>query len=112
MVGRTPITGMWKTQKTFDPSELTQSETRLLSPLMTDEMVITVVTPITMPRMVNPERSLLARRVSRAILMDSRVCPCATCRASPNFCLFVPQSFDGVQRRGLPGWINPKQQPD
>jgi hypothetical protein len=27
--------------------------------------------------MVNPERSLFFLRVSRAILMDSRFCPCA-----------------------------------
>ena len=59
------------------PSELTKSETRLLSPLMTDEMVITVVTPMTMPRMVKPERSLFVLSVSSAILTDSRVCPCA-----------------------------------
>src|ERR1017187_2232068 len=77
VVGRTPITGMWKTQKTFEPRELTQSETRLFSPLMTDEIVITVVTPITIPRIVNPDRSLLALNVSSAILTDSRVCPCA-----------------------------------
>jgi hypothetical protein len=44
-------------------------ETRLLRPLMTDEMVITVVTPMTMPRTVSPERSLLVRSVSSAILM-------------------------------------------
>ena len=50
------------------PSELAKSLTRLLSPLMIDEIVITVVTPITMPSIVNPERSLLALSVSRAIL--------------------------------------------
>ena len=44
---------------------------------MTEEMVMTVVTPMTMPRMVRPERSLLVRSVSSAILTDSRVCPCA-----------------------------------
>ena len=77
VVGLTPITGMWKTQKTLEPRELTKSETRLLSPLMTEEMVITVVTPMTMPRMVSPERSLFARSVSSAILMDSLVCPWA-----------------------------------
>jgi hypothetical protein len=73
MVGRTPMTGMWKTQKTLEPSELTQSETRLLRPLMTDEMVMTVVTPMTMPRTVSPERSLFVLSVSKAILMDSLV---------------------------------------
>ena len=77
VVGRTPMTGIWKTQKTLEPSELTKSFTRLLTPLMTDEMVITVVTPITMPRTVSPERSLFVLRVSRAILTDSAVCPFA-----------------------------------
>ena len=48
--------------------EVIQSETRLLSPLMTEEMVITVVTPMTMPRMVSPERSLFAlQRVERQL---------------------------------------------
>ena len=66
VVGRTPMTGMWKTQNTLEPSELTQSATRLLSPLMTDEMVITVVTPMTMPRMVEPGAQLVgAQRVQR-----------------------------------------------
>ena len=71
------MTGIWNTQNTFEPSELTQSLTRLFKPLMTEEMVMTVVTPMTMPRMVNPERSLLVRSVMSAILTDSRVCPCA-----------------------------------
>jgi hypothetical protein len=39
---------------------------------MTDEMAMTVVTPMTMPRMVSPERSLFVLNVSRAILTDSR----------------------------------------
>ena len=77
VVGRTPITGIWNTQKTFEPSELTQSLTRLFNPLMTDEIVMTVVTPITMPSTVSPERSLFVRSVSSAILTDSSVCPCA-----------------------------------
>ena len=39
---------------------------------MNDERAMTVVTPMTMPRMVRPERSLLERRVSIAMRMDSR----------------------------------------
>ena len=38
---------------------------------MTEEIRITVVTPIMMPRMVRPERSLFSRRVSPAILTAS-----------------------------------------
>src|SRR5579871_5937969 len=60
---------------TLVPKEVIQSETRLLSPLMTEEMVITVVTPMTMPRMVRPERSLFTLSVSSASLTDSRVWP-------------------------------------
>ena len=40
--------------------------------LIKDDSVMTVVTPITMPRMVSPERILLARSVSIAIRTDSR----------------------------------------
>jgi hypothetical protein len=40
---------------------------------MTDEMRMTVVTPIMMPSMVRPERSLLVRSVSMAILIASLV---------------------------------------
>ncbi len=40
---------------------------------MTEEMEITVATPITMPRTVNPERILFVRSVSSAIFTDSRV---------------------------------------
>src|SRR5580704_6875910 len=40
---------------------------------MTEEMRITVVTPIMMPSMVRPERSLLVRNVSIAIRMASFV---------------------------------------
>src|ERR1035437_8824986 len=69
--------GMRVTSKTFVPSESAISATRLLSPLMNEEMTMTVVTPMTMPRMVNPERSLLVLKVSRAILTDSLACPCA-----------------------------------
>ena len=40
VVGRTPMTGIWKTQNTLLPSEATHVCTRLFSPLMTEEMVI------------------------------------------------------------------------
>src|ERR1700691_269472 len=74
-VGRTPMMGRRPIQNTFDPSELMKLETRLLIPFTTDEMAITVETPMTIPRIVNPERSLLVRTVSSAIFTDSRVCP-------------------------------------
>ena len=40
---------------------------------MTEEIRMTVVTPIMMPSMVRPERSLLVRSVSIAILIASLV---------------------------------------
>jgi hypothetical protein len=51
---------------------------------MTEEMVMTVVTPMTMPRMVKPERSLFVRTVDKAILTDSPVCVPRMCEA-PSF---------------------------
>src|SRR5579863_8376679 len=44
---------------------------------MIDEIVMTVVTPMTMPRIVRPERSLFVLSVSKAIFTDSPACPCA-----------------------------------
>jgi hypothetical protein len=72
-VGREPKTGKRKTQYTLDPSDLIRPLTLPVSPLMTDEMRMTVVTPIMMPSMVRPERSLLVRSVSIAILIASFV---------------------------------------
>jgi hypothetical protein len=72
VVGFTPITGKRKTHSTFVPKEATSVETDEFSPLITDEIVMTVITPMTMPRIVSPERSLFARKVSSAIFTDSR----------------------------------------
>ena len=76
----TLITGMRDTQMTLEPSESTQAVTRAFTPLIMEEMVMTVVTPMTIPSTVSPERSLLVLNVSRAIFTDSRVCPFATKR--------------------------------
>ena len=43
----------------------------VLSPLMAEEMRITVEMPMEMPRMVSPERSLFLRSVSSARRTDS-----------------------------------------
>src|ERR1019366_558719 len=51
----------------FEPSDCTSPDTLLFNPFTTDEMVITVITPMTMPRMVSPLRSLFARSVFSAI---------------------------------------------
>src|SRR5664279_2867572 len=96
MVGRTPITGIWKTQMTFEPTDFTSSSTLLLSPLMTEEMVMTVVTPITMPRMVRPERNLVVRGQY----------------GYASAVLFVAQSLDRVEIGCLPCRIDSKNQAD
>ena len=77
-VGRTLIDRQapYPRRRTFDPSELIKLETRVSMPLTTDEIAITVETPITMPSTVRPERSLLVRNVSsEAIFTDSLVWP-------------------------------------
>ena len=50
----------------FDPSRSTRSLISPFSPSMMEATAITVVTPITIPRMVRPERTLRARSVSSA----------------------------------------------
>ena len=57
---------------TLVPSEETRPEMLELRPLITDEMVMTVMTPMTMPSTVSEERSLLERRVSKAMRTLSR----------------------------------------
>ena len=71
VVGLPVKTGKRKTKRMFEPSELTRFWTFELRPLTTDEMTMTVMTPMTMPRMVSEERSLLVRRVSSAMAMVS-----------------------------------------
>jgi hypothetical protein len=39
----------------------------LFSPFTTDEITMTVITPMTIPKMVSPLRSLFVRRVSIAM---------------------------------------------
>ena len=78
VVGRWPNTGKRKTNSTFEPSDSTSPATLWFSPLTTDEMVITVITPITMPRMVSPLRSLFARSVSIAMVTVSLKSPFAS----------------------------------
>ena len=75
VVGLPLKTGKRKTNNTFEPNEETRFETLLFSPFTTDEITITVITPITMPRMVRPLRSLLVRSVSSAITTVSFASP-------------------------------------
>src|SRR5262245_20282549 len=59
------------------------------------------VMPMTTPRMVRPDCSLLARSVSSAM---RKISP-----ASP---LFTAERLDRVQLRGARGRIGPEEQPD
>src|SRR5664279_2927710 len=106
---------------TLVPSEFTSACTLLFRPLMTDEIVITVVTPITMPRIVNPERSLFVRRVSSAIRTDSleslsfieSKSPFARLSLlRPGSYLFVAQRFNWVEVCGFPCRVDTENQPD
>src|SRR6266568_1624834 len=60
------ITSIWNANTMFDPICCTMFCTLLFSPRTTEEIVITVVTPITIPRIVNPERILLRTSVVNA----------------------------------------------
>ena len=53
------------------PRDLIRLFTFPVRPLITEEIKMTVVTPIMMPSMVRAERSLLVRSVSIAIRMAS-----------------------------------------
>ena len=77
VVGRCPNTGKRNTNSTFDPSDCTRFSTLEFSPFTTDEITITVITPITIPRIVNPLRSLFSRSVSSAIVTVSPMLPIA-----------------------------------
>lgn len=67
--------GMWPKVKTLrwkaitmsEPMDSTTSLTLEFRPLTTDDMPMTVITPMTMPRTVRPERILFLRMVSRAM---------------------------------------------
>ena len=59
--------GKRDTKMRFDPSPSIWDEIAVFSPLITDDMPITVVTPITTPSTVRTERTLLARIESIAM---------------------------------------------
>src|SRR6185503_9385190 len=66
------------------------------------EVIPTIaVMPITTPRMVSPDRSLLLRRVSSAMRTTS-----------PARLLFTAECLDGIQRRGARRGVEPEEQPD
>src|SRR5437879_5051902 len=72
-------------------------------PATIDAMAITVAIPITTPRMVSPERSLLTRSWSTAISQPSRI--------EWNAILLGAQRFDRVEARGPMGRVDAEHDP-
>src|SRR5688572_28168983 len=77
------------TKIVLGPSARTWSRSDSSKPRMSDVIPTIAVMPITTPRMVNADRSLLVRRVSSAILTTS-----------PASDLFTAQRLDGIKARG------------
>src|SRR5205807_9397368 len=73
------------------------------NPATIDAIAITVAIPITTPRMVSPERSLLMRSWSTAISQPSRI--------EWNAMLLGAQRFDRVEPRGAVGRVDPEHDP-
>src|SRR5437763_5658629 len=69
------------------------------NPATIDAIAMTVAIPITTPRMVSPERSLLTRSWSTAISQPSR--------NEWNAMLLGAQRFDRVEARGPVGGVDP-----
>src|SRR5215472_15908762 len=117
---------------TLGPTVASRSRTLSSRPRPIEETPITTATPITMPRTVNPERSLLVRMVSTAIcrispnsllpIIGTRYFPAlrqnrhsrdqTTFRYFLGSWLLVPQRFDWIEIGGLPCGINPEDQSD
>src|SRR2546430_3639598 len=108
-------------------------------PWTIEAIAITVATPITTPRIVSAERSLLARSWSRAMShpsdtewsftapnpkpwgvgsgtrrcsADARCAPSRTTPHSPRRCSLVPQRRHRIQARGPHGWIHAEDHAD
>src|SRR2546430_3666708 len=108
-------------------------------PWTIEAIAITVATPITTPRIVSAERSLLARSWSRAMSqpsetawsftapnpkpwgvgsgtrrcsMDSRCAPSRTTPHSPRRCSLVPQRHHRIEPRGPHGRIHAEYHAD
>src|SRR6187549_3887854 len=68
---------------------------------MSEVMPTIAVMPMTTPRIVRAERSLLLRRVSSAMRTTSPASP-----------LFTAERLDRIQRRGARRGVHPEEQPD
>src|SRR5437660_1084326 len=77
---------------------------REFKPRTTEEMAITVITPMTIPSTVSAERSLFLAIVSIAMLIVSRWSLLSILELGP-------QRHDGVQHSRLPGWIHTEENP-
>src|ERR1051325_4035240 len=83
------------------PSAFTLSRSDWSNPRMSDVIPTIAVMPITTPRIVSPERSLLPRRVSSAMLTTS-----------PARLLFTAQRLDRTRRGGARRGVEAEEQPD
>src|SRR5690606_12611421 len=88
---RTSLKSKRATMKFFGPTASISSTTLLRIPWIMALIAMTVATPTTMPRIVSPERNLLARIWSRARTAPSR-------KLSMRM-LFRPQCNHGIQPR-------------
>src|SRR6266849_8245800 len=79
----------------LDPRSWICEEILELRPLMIDDIPITVATPITTPRMVRKDLSLLLRNESKA---SSRIS-------------FITQSHNGIEIRGFRRRIDTEEKP-
>src|ERR1700686_3908024 len=73
-----------------------------------DAIAITVATPITTPRIVRPDRSLLARSWSTAMSQAS-VTKSSFIRRTESF---VPHRLPRIEPGGPGGWVDPENHPD
>src|SRR6476469_1099716 len=89
------------TKIVFGPSERIMSRSDESKPRMSDVIPTIDVMPITTPRTVNADRSLLPRRVSSAMRQTSPISP-----------LFTTPRLDGVEPGGTGGRVGAEEQTD
>src|SRR3954470_10851196 len=82
------------------PNDSTSRVTAVSNPAMIEAISITVTTPMITPMTVRNERSLLPRRVARAIQRFSRISLRNSFIGTSSICA---QGFDWIQPRRFPG---------
>ena len=82
----------------FVPYDSSSCFTAVSTPLMIEDINITVMTPIITPTTVRNERNLFARKVANAIFRFSKM----SLRINLMFYSIRSQGLDGIQTRCLP----------